>query len=215
MLDLSNPDEELTHHYETIRKELSRHSQNLAEKTEIIVLSKLDLVPPEEQSKRIAKLKKYFKGKSVFALSSGTRLGVTEFQDFLIEAIPAGQRELALAAQAEEEQDESSSVRVYDLKAYRNPRAIHIKRRDRDTFDVSGERIEELARMTNMQNREGVARMYDILERERVISKVRSMLQIDAEKAKESYFEGSEDSDLDPKIIIAERVFRLKDVEFL
>ncbi len=215
LLDLSNPDEELTHHYETIRKELSRHSQNLAEKTEIIVLSKLDLVPPEEQSKRIAKLKKYFKGKSVFALSSGTRLGVTEFQDFLIEAIPAGQRELALAAQAEEEQDESSSVRVYDLKAYRNPRAIHIKRRDRDTFDVSGERIEELARMTNMQNREGVARMYDILERERVISKVRSMLQIDAEKAKESYFEGSEDSDLDPKIIIAERVFRLKDVEFL
>ncbi len=212
LLDLSAEDAELVENYKIIRNELTKHSQNLAEKTEIIVLSKLDLVPPEEQAKRIAGLKKKFKGKQVYALSSGTMLGVPEFQDFLIETIPAGQRELAQAEALEEKVPE---VKVYDLKAYRNPKVIHIRRTDEDTFEVSGERIEELARMTNMNNREAIARMYDILDRERVLTKVKSMLRIDAEKARESYFEGSEDNELDPKIIIADRVFRLGDVEFL
>lgn len=51
--------------------------------------------------------------------------------------------------------------------------------------------------------------MHDILEREKILTKVRTMLEIDKDAIRDSYFEGSEDTKSDPKIIIADRVFRL------
>lgn len=197
--------------YRIIRKELERHSPTLAEKPEIIVLSKLDLVPPEEQSKRISGLKKRFKGHEVFAISAPMMDGVEVLQDTLIEKIPAGQRELQ---EPEISDEDESGVKVYDLTSYRNPRTIRVRRVDRNTFEVSGDRIEEIARMTNMQNREAIARMHDILEREHVVSKIRAMLEVDAEALRESYFEGAEDIDYNPKIVISGRVFNLGDIHF-
>lgn len=211
LLDLGGTDEEIVENYRIIRKELERHSPTLAEKPEVIVLSKLDLVPPEEQSKRISGLKKRFKGLDVFAISAPMMDGVEVLQDYLIEKIPAGQRERHESDILEEDESE---VKVYDLTSYRNPRTIRVRRVDRDTFEVSGDRIEEIARMTNMQNREAIARMHDILEREHVVSKIRAMLEVDTKALKDSYFEGSEDIDYNPKIVISDRVFHLGDIHF-
>ena len=151
-------DEEIVSAYTTIRGELTKYSDNLTAKPEIIVLSKLDLVPPEEQAARIKKLTKHFKGHEVFALSAGTGDGVEALKNHLIKIIPAGQRELALAEAAADALSEETPEmnRHYDLKAIFNPRTIQIKRVDLETFVVSGGRIEELARMTNMNNREAV-----------------------------------------------------------
>ena len=213
LLELGDTDEDIVAHYKTIRNELKKYSPTLAEKPEIIILSKLDLVPPEEQKKRITELKKKFKKMDVFAISAPMMDGVEALQDFLIEKIPAGQREREEKDKSEEAEN-VDQVKVYDLKAYHNPRVIRIQRLDRDTFEVSGDRIEELARMTNMQNKEAIARMHDILEREHVISKVMASLNVDTEALRESYFEGSEDIETDPKIVIADRVFRLGDINF-
>ncbi len=217
LLELSMTDEELLSAYSTIRGELGKHSDNLASKPEIIVFSKLDLVPPDEQKVRIKKLSKHFKGRDIFALSAGTGDGVEALKNHLIAVIPAGQRELALeeariSALSEEIPQMS---RHYDLKAVFNPRTIQIKRTDHETFVVSGTRIEELARMTNMANREAVARMHDILTREKVITKVQSMLAKDGITRENNYFEGSPDIDFEPRIVVAERVFKLSDISFL
>lgn len=215
LLDLGNTDEEIVENYKIIRNELKRFSPALAEKPEIIVLSKIDLVLPEEQKKRIAALKKKLKATDVFAISAPMMEGVEALQNFLIEKIPAGQREIQIQEEALlAEQEEAPEVKVYDLKAHKNARTISIRRKDHDTFEVSGERIEELARMTNMQNKEAIARMHDILDREHVLSKVMAMLNVDHDALRESYFEGTEDVAHDPKIIIAGRVFRLGDLQF-
>jgi GTP-binding protein len=215
LLDLGNTDEEIVDNYQIIRNELLRFSPALAEKPEIIILSKIDLVPPDEQKARITKLKKKFKGADVFAISAPMMEGVEALQNFLIEKIPAGQREMQIQEEAlkalEEEQPE---VKVYDLKSHRNARTISIRRKDMDTFEVFGERIEEIARMTNMQNKESIARMIDVLDREKVLTKVMAMLNVDEKALKDSYFEGSEDIASDPKIVIADRVFRLGDLQF-
>lgn len=160
-------------------------------------------------------MKKKFKGADVFAISAPMMEGVEALQNFLIEKIPAGQREIQIQEEALRAlEDEQPEVKVYDLKAHRNARTISIRRKDLDTFEVFGERIEEIARMTNMQNKESVARMIDVLDREKVLTKVMAMLNVDQQSLKDSYFEGSADVATDPKIIIAERVFRLGDLQF-
>lgn len=215
LLDMSQEVEEIVHAYEVIREELTKHSTALVEKPEIIVLSKLDLVSPDEQKKKITAIKKHFKKKEVIALSAWAFMGVEEFKDLLIVKIPVGQREY-IEIEASEDLEETEKVeKVYDLKAYRSPRIIRVTRIDQESFEVSGTRIEELARMTNMQNKEWVARMYNILERERVLTKIRAMLEIDSVRLKESYFVGNEDEPINPKIHIAWRVFNLGDVQFM
>ena len=214
LIELSVSNEEVIANYETIRHELEKYSDTLAAKPEIIILSKLDLVVPEEQESRIKDLKKYFKKKQVIALSAGTFMGVEAFKNTLIEQIPAGQREMAIAA-SEYAAREAEGLKVYDLKAFKNPRSISIRRIDAETFVVHGERIEELARMTNMANREAVARMHDILTRERIILKVKNMIAKDGETREENYFEGTPDIDFNPKIVVADRVFKLSDIAFL
>lgn len=67
---MSQEVEEIVHAYEVIREELTKHSTALVEKPEIIVLSKLDLVSPDEQKKKITAIKKHFKKKEVIALSA-------------------------------------------------------------------------------------------------------------------------------------------------
>lgn len=215
LLDLGNTDEEIMTNYTIIRKELRAFSPTLAEKPEIIILSKVDLVPPDEQKARIAKLKKKFKGADVFAISAPMMEGVEALQNFLIKKIPAGQREMQIQEEALRAlKDEQPEAKIYDLKAHRNTRTISIRRKDIDTFEVFGERIEEIARMTNMQNKESIARMIDVLDREKVLSKIMSMLNVDQDRLKDSYFEGSADIASDPKVIIAERVFHLGDLQF-
>jgi GTPase len=214
LLELSMSNEEIIASYETIRNELAKHSDTLAAKPEIIILSKLDLVAPDEQEARIKWLKKYFGKKQVITLSAGTFTGIEAFKNILIEQIPAGQRELALAA-SEYAEREAEGLKIYDLKEFKNPRSISIRRIDAETFVVRGERIEELARMTNMANREAVARMHDILTRERIILKVKNMIAKDGETREENYFEGTPDIDFNPKIVVADRIFKLSDIAFL
>lgn len=214
LLDLGDTDEAIVSNYKIIRNELKKFAPTLVEKPEIIILSKLDLVAPDEQKARIAKLKKKFKNSDVFAMSAPMMEGVEAFQNFLIEKIPAGQREIQIQEELVQATEETTEVKVYDLKSHRNARTISVRRLDHQTFEVFGERIEEIARMTNMQNKESIARMIDILDREHVLTKVMTMLNVDQQALKESYFEGTEDIATDPKIIISGRVFRLGDLQF-
>lgn len=68
--------------------------------------------------------------------------------------------------------------------------------------------------MTNMQNKESIARMIDILDREHVLTKIMTMLNVDKEALRATYFEGNEDGITDPKIIISGRIFHIGDIQF-
>jgi len=90
--------------------------------------------------------------------------------------------------------------------------AFRIERAGDREFVVTGERIEQIVRMTNMQSFEAVARVYDILEKMKVLSKVRTML---LSSPQDYFFEGSEDAGDDlGRIVIAGRVFPLEKTLF-
>jgi GTP-binding protein len=63
--------------YKTVRTELKAYGQGLAEKPEIVVLTKIDSLTPEAIKEQAAKLKKACK-KTPMLMSSASRQGVTE-----------------------------------------------------------------------------------------------------------------------------------------
>lgn len=82
------PDDDATpaEHYTAIRQELMDYSSELAEKPEIIALNKLDLIPEDEHSEHIAKLRidlQLDANQEVFPISAATAQGT----DQLLQAV--------------------------------------------------------------------------------------------------------------------------------
>src|SRR6185312_13905914 len=72
--------------YKTIRAELAAYGNGLAEKPEIVALSKIDAMTPAEIKSQVAKLKRACK-KTPLVLSSQSRKGVPEALRALLEVI--------------------------------------------------------------------------------------------------------------------------------
>lgn len=75
LIDISSPS--ILKDYETVRHELQSYSPLLGEKSEIIGLTKCDLLSPSQVTKKCTQLAKKT-GRAVFPLSSVTHAGVTE-----------------------------------------------------------------------------------------------------------------------------------------
>ena len=68
--------------YETIRDELAKYGETLAQKDEIILLTKTDTVPAEVVEQTVKKFEKL--NKQVFAITLFDEAGVKEFKDSLV-----------------------------------------------------------------------------------------------------------------------------------
>jgi GTP-binding protein len=204
LLDMSQGEEAVVQNYKDIRKELELFSDALKTKEEVIVFSKADVIPPDEIVALSKKLAKHFKGKKYFAISAAGFQGIDELKDFLIS-------EYAGKSLVPENGDgEDTPMKFYDLKDFQKSDSFRITKTGEREITVTGERIEQIVRMTDMKNFEAVARVYDILAKLHILTKVHAMLRANIE---EYFFEGSEDEDFG-KIIIAERVFPLEKTIF-
>ena len=72
--------------YRVIRKELKAYSPELAAKTEIIVLNKVDLLSEEDVAKKLADFRKRVR-KTPMLMSGATQKGVTDAMKKLLEII--------------------------------------------------------------------------------------------------------------------------------
>ncbi len=131
--------------YKVIRKELESWNEAMKEKAEIIVMSKADICDPE----MLEEMKKNFEvatGKKVeLTLSAGAYIRIDELKDLLIQKIPKRERD------EEVEGEEKPKMKVYDLRKRSDPRRVRVTKRPDGDFDVSGDRIEEIARMTDLR----------------------------------------------------------------
>jgi GTP-binding protein len=87
--------------YKTVRAELEAYGQGLADKPEIVALSKIDSMTPEAIKAQTAKLKKAAK-KTPLLLSSASGQGVTEVLRELFKIIAAAGGGNAVKADAKE-----------------------------------------------------------------------------------------------------------------
>ena len=168
--------------YRDIRKELEAFSPEIASKPEAIVLSKTDLVSQEDLEELLKQAKTELAGKKVFTMSAAAMIGVENVQNHLIEVAEGRRKTLETDDHEEAAADAAAAEnrKTYDLKG-RKESDDHpkIERVSHEVFEVTGARIQQIVRMTEMSNPEAVARVYDVLEKLGVIRKVLSAIERD------------------------------------
>lgn len=150
LVDVSSPEGDPLDHYDLINQELRQYSERLAQKPQLVVLSKTDSASPEDVRRLADALSKKTDDR-LFTISSVTHQGVTELMNAvfaLLEQLPV---------------DEQLVELVPDVRAYDNDDSQFDITRQNKVFVVSGGKIDRLFGVTDMRNREAVQRVMNIL----------------------------------------------------
>ena len=206
LLDLYRLDQVFSD-YTDIKSELKYFSEDLANKEEIIVFSKADLLDNEMKEYIISEFKKKFK-KDVFIISAATWEWIQELKDYLIDNYSTV-RIISWGCPNNNPNDnieKDSEIKIYNLKNKKNPKQVDLKYIWDLIFEAKGERLEQIVRMTDFTNREAVLRVYDVLDKMMVIKDIELKLKEVLEKENIDngfFFEGNDNNPINPKVIIA------------
>ncbi len=152
----------LAQDYRTIRTELMKYSPVLAEKQELVVLNKCDLLP-EGMETLAEELSERFGIRLDARLSAATTAGTKELMQSLLPLVLTfRERQRAIEQTPPESEDLPvlEPQRISDrMGAYR------ITRREDGSIIVRGDRIEQFVRMTNFTSPGAVRRFRDVVER--------------------------------------------------
>ncbi|MBP8016528.1 GTPase ObgE [Candidatus Gracilibacteria bacterium] len=177
LLDIQELDK-IEKNYLEIRKELKIFSDKLAKKEEIIILTKADLFDKEMIDFIKKDLTKKLKKKQILVISTITHENIEELKNFLIDKYCKKQiRNKNLKTENGKGKIEDKEIKIYDLKMDKDKNDYEIKDLGNMTFEIKGERIEQIVRMTDMNNKDAVLRIYDILDKIGAIKKINSLLK--------------------------------------
>jgi len=153
--------ETIVEDYQTIQRELADYRVNLAEKPQIVALTKIDALLPEQVAAAEGTLKKVIpKGTKLVSISSQAHRGVKELIYLL-----AGTVEAARAV-VEKEEAVEDSLPVLTLG---NAESWEITTEDDGTFTVRGGVADTFSPRTDFGNEESVQRLRAILTKHGVI----------------------------------------------
>lgn len=146
--------------YKTIREELRQYSEELLQRPEVVVLTKVDGLDDDIIAMQTDAIKKAAsKNTPIMAMSSTAHKGLTEVLRALREKVEA-----ARAAEKELEPSEDDGLPVISLSSEAKMTAWTVEK-DGDTYVVKGDKIEKFARRTNFDQFEGVNRLRDIMKK--------------------------------------------------
>jgi GTP-binding protein len=138
--------------YTTITKELKKYNKALAEKKQLVVINKCDVLYAES----IESIRKQFAKKKVtdlFFISAATGENIDTLLDAIIRLLQTlPKQESALP---------KSSVKIF-RPHLDDPHYFEVKKK-KNTFVITGKRIEQIVRMSPQGNKEALQRVYDVL----------------------------------------------------
>jgi len=203
--------------YSDIRKELEYFSSELAEKKEIIVLSKADLLDKDMLEFIKSEFKNKFKKNIDFIISSVSDIWLDNFKDYLIDNFAKHPEEEILDEEWRAEIKEK--ITIFDLREEDedNPRKYEIEYLWELKFKITWKRVEQIVRMTDFENFEAVMRVYDVLDKIWAIRKIEA--ELDKAKKEENidnsfYFENWEWEDISPSVEIAGKILNLDKLKY-
>ncbi len=173
--------------YRVIRRELENWNPEMAYKDELIIFSKAELVDPEQLEEMVRIFEKSTGKKVDLTISAGAYIRIDELKDLLIQRIPDTREEELILVEDEDGiiQDPDAVPttlrgedipRFYDLKRQNDPKRCTIRKREDGDYEITGVRIEEIARMTDTRYTDGVNRVYDVMERMGVMRKLKLLI---------------------------------------
>jgi GTPase len=147
--------------YKTIRQELKKFDPELDEKPEIVAINKNDLLIPEIVEERMEEIKKVAPKAKVFVISSIAKEGLKELM-FEAHKLLQEIRKKELKAKPVAE---SVVIHRPHLDTVQFQIEKIIQKKERKVFRITGKRIEQLIVMTDLNNIEGLERVYHYMER--------------------------------------------------
>lgn len=147
--------------YQTIRHELHNYSEELAERPEVVALTKTDGLDEDIVAMQKEALQKVAPDAMIVAISSTAHKG-------LIDVLRLLRQQVEKVRQLEKEQNEAvetqTDVPVIRLDNTQIAQAWTVEK-DEGLFIVKGDKIEKFAIRTNFDNYEGVNRLRDIMKK--------------------------------------------------
>jgi len=150
--------------YKVIREELTRHNPELAERPEIVALTKAEGLDEDLINMQLTALGEVATSDTpVFVISATAHQGLTEVLRAAKEKVESVRQKEAELTPIEEAGEESGIpvIRLNDRQLSESWAVT----KDGDRFIVAGEKIERFARRTDFANDEGVNRLRDILSK--------------------------------------------------
>ncbi len=204
LLDATQGEEAMIENYRVIRKELENWNESMAHKDELIIFSKAELVDPEQLEEMVKIFEKSTGKKVDLTISAGAYIRIDELKDLLLQRIPDTREEELIFVEDEDGiiQDPDAVAmtlkgedipRYYDLKKQNDPKRCVIRKREDGDYEITGIRIEEIARMTDTRYTDGVNRVYDVMERMGVMRKLKLLIADGLTRENRGFFEGEED----------------------
>lgn len=156
-----------------INKELTAFDERLAQKNQILAVSKCDTLEPEQLEDFIKRIKKSNKGiKEIFIISSVTGQGIKEIVFEMYRRVGEFREnratELAKSEKFIAEEEKIFRPHLKKIKfevIFRRTKKEAESGKDRKIFDVKGARIEQILNMTDINNPEGLERVYHFLNK--------------------------------------------------
>ena len=138
--------------FKIINNELEKHSEALAQRYQIVVLNKIDVVDEETKQQIISEFKEYMPEKEIFAISAVTRDNVDKLMYYVSQKVDEIERP-EIKIEVEE-----------DTGAYNNDDSdFEVIKLDKNTFLIQGGKIKRLASVTDARNPEQVIRLQHIM----------------------------------------------------
>ncbi len=161
--------------FQLINEELKSFSKDLAEKEQIVVINKSDVLSEEQEKEFMKALKKAVGRKKKFTLyphpiSCATTQGVKELKTFLFQELqkipkPAwleGDPNLRIPSESTNDTNKKEEYVIYKPHLT-NPKYFTVEKVEKGTFRVTGKRVEQIMNMTDFNNVEARNRAYDVL----------------------------------------------------
>ncbi len=225
LLDATEWDEAMIENYRVIRKELENWNPEMANKDELIIFSKAELVDPEQLEEMVKVFEKAIQKKVDLTISAGAYIRIDELKDLLLQRIPDTREEELILVEDEDgiiqsPDAETLTIRgediphFYDLKRQNDPKRCTIRKREDGDYEITGVRIEEIARMTDTRYTDGVNRVYDVMERMGVMRKLKLLIADGLTRETRWFFEGEEDFKV-PGVWVGGKKFSLEGLIFM
>lgn len=157
--------DDIANSYRIIRNELKAYNPELAERNEVIAITKTEGLDQEIITDQLSQLQKIINPQTpLFAISSTAHIGIKELL-----------RELAFQVQVAHEQDPTleegliaEDMPIISLGDQQKKLAWQVKLKDK-VFIITGEKIEKFARRTDFNNPHSLNRLRDIMRKTGIV----------------------------------------------
>lgn len=151
--------------YQIIQKELNTYSTELGKKKQLVVVNKIDVLDKDLEGLLLEKLtaETKLKKKEIFFISAASHQGLEKLLDALVPMIKAHK--------AQQEEIQAPKEEIITLRPLEeDDQRWWIEKDEEQRIHVRGKRIEQIARMSNLDNIGAQERLYDVLDKKNIMS---------------------------------------------